>query len=153
MDLSSILMGLGLLVLFLGPILYLIFLQKKKQRIRTRTLNEISNNRNLSPDIVESTDMLVLGLDTKARTLIVVEPLRNNQAEVFELENFRFIRLRTTGASHKEEKYLKIICELVSKDKKTYEVVFYDDDQDLNLDSEAELIRAKKWQEIIGRYL
>lgn len=153
MDLSSILIGLGLLVLFMGPIIYLILLQKKKQRIKTKRLNEISNSHNLKPDIVETTDMLVLGLDTNARTLIVVEPMNHDHAEVFELKNLQSCKLRTTGAPQKEDRYLKVALELVAKDKETFEAIFYNDEEDLNLDSEAELIRAKKWQEIIGRNL
>lgn len=155
MELSSILIGVGMLLLFMVPIIYLVVVQNKKRQAKTKKLYEISRNNNLNLDVVETTDMVVLGLDTASRKLIVVEPLNNNNFVVVNLEDLKSSKIKTTSASKKENQYLHVAMELFEKatGKKIFEIVYYEDEVDLNLNPEAELLRAKKWHELLENSL
>ena len=155
MELSSIFIGVGIFLLFMLPIVYMIITQKKKAKAKTLKLYEISGNNNLNLEMVETTDMVVLGLDVNALKLIIVEPMNNANFGVIDLQEITSCKVKTISAVQKENRYLYVALELFEKatGKKSFEIVYYDDDVDLNLAPEAELLRAKKWQGTINAHL
>lgn len=155
MELSSIFIGVGIFLLFMLPVVYLILTQNKKRKVKTQKLYEIGKNNNLNLELIETTDMVVLGLDINARKLVIVEPMNNNNFGVINLEEIKSCKIKTTSAGQKENNYLHVALELFEKasGRKSFEIVYYDDDVDLNLDPEAELLRAKKWHETISTHL
>lgn len=155
MDLTTILIGLGFLIIFIGPIALLIVIQKKKQKAKTKKLFEVSKKHNLSPEVVETTSMIAIGLDPNAKQVVVVEPRRNDAFEVVNLQDVKSCRIRTSGASNGQSSYTYVGIDLATKGKgaKEVELTFYDDQEELNLTAEAELLRAKKWQELLEKHL
>lgn len=155
MDLTTILIGLGFLLVFIGPVITLFIIQKNKQKAKTRKLFEISKEHNLSPEVVETTSMIALGLDSNAKQMVVVEPRRNDSFEVVDLQDVKSCRIRTSGASNGQNSYTYVGIDLISKEKgnKDLELTFYDDEEELNLTAEAELLRARKWQELLEKHL
>ena len=155
MDLSAILIGLGFLLVFIGPIAFLIITQKKKQKAKTKKLLEVSKKHNLNPEVVETTSMIAIGLDPKVKQLIVVEPRRDDSFEVVDLSEVKSCRIRTSGNSKNPDSYTYVGIDLTSKGEsaKKIELTFYDDQEELNLTVEAELLRAKRWQELLEKQL
>lgn len=155
MDLTTILIGLGFLLVFIGPIVILSIVQKKKQKAKTKKLFEVSKIHNLNPEVVETTSMIAIGLDPNAKQVVVVEPRRNDAFEVVNLQDVKSCRIRTSGASNGQSSYTYVGIDLTPKGKsaKGVELTFYDDQEELNLTAEAELLRAKKWQELLEKHL
>lgn len=155
MDLSAVLIGLGFLLVFIGPIAFLIITQKKKQKAKTKKLLEVSKEHNLNPEVVETTSMIAIGLDPKAKKLVVVEPRRGDSFRVVDLSEVKSCRIQTSGTSKNQNSYTYVGIDLTSKGKsgKEFELTFYDDQEELNLTAEAELLRAKKWHELLEKHL
>lgn len=155
MDTASTLIGLGLLAVFVLPVIFLIWQQNTKEKKRLKSLKEISSKNNLNTDTVEVSATLYLGLDSKSKKLLVVEPTNNMQHQVLDL-----LKIKTTKVStlqiDENSKYIKRISLDLSgniKDRKLTEIIFYDEDDNENNDASERLIVANKWNQIISEKL
>jgi hypothetical protein len=151
MDTTSTLIGLGLLALFLLPILFLIWQQNTKEKNRLRSLKEISSKNNLNTDTVEVSATLLLGLDSKSKKLLVIEPTNNMQHQVLDLSEIKNTKVSTLQFAENNN-YIKRISLDLSwnfQGKKLTEIIFYDEDDNENNDASERLIVANKWNRII----
>lgn len=87
MDKSSIAIGIFLLILFIGPILYMILNQSRANRKRLKNLETLSLQNQMKLDQTELTNSLLLGLDSTSRKLIIVEPQNIVQYDIIDLSN------------------------------------------------------------------
>ncbi|WP_037318495.1 hypothetical protein [Salegentibacter sp. Hel_I_6] len=151
MDTASTLIGLGLLALFVLPILFLIWQQNSKEKIRLKSLKAISSNNNLLTDMVEVSATLFLGLDSKSKKLLVVEPTNNMQHQVLDLSEIKNTKVNTLKLNENSNSIKRISLDLSGKSehKKLTEIIFYDEDDNENNDASERLIVANKWKQII----
>ncbi|MGY5851212.1 hypothetical protein [Salegentibacter sp. F14] len=74
MDTASSLIGLGLLLLFIGPIFILILQQHKKEKNTLKLIRAIITDSNLNPEIIELSETPILALDSNAQKLLIFNP-------------------------------------------------------------------------------
>ncbi len=150
MDTASSLIGLGLLLVFIGPILVLIIQQNKQEKNTLKKLKTISRDNNLSPDITELLDNLLLGLDSKAHKLLIVNPGKNPEYNILNLSEVKESRLLTQNHKNSEGRLNYISLNLFgAKSGKIDEIVFYDEEDKNSIDAEASLVLARKWKNLI----
>lgn len=155
MDTASTLMGLGLLAVFVLPILYLIWQQNNKEKNRLKKLKKISADNNLTTDTTEVSATLLLGLDSNAKKLLVVEPINNMQHQVFDLQFIKDSKVSSQAFPNNSKIIKRVSLDLLGNgnDKKLTEIVFYDEDDNENNDASERLVAAKRWNQIISEKL
>ncbi len=156
MDTSSIAIGVILMLLFVSPILYLIIKQNTKDKTRLNNLKSLSAQNQMELNEIELTNGLMLGLDSKAKKLLVVEPGNNMQYNV--------IDLRKIYTSHISKKTLPqvngtkgnlsithISLDLIKNNPKEIvsEIVFYDEDDNSSYNADTQMSLANKWDRLI----
>lgn len=150
MDTASSLIGLGLLLVFIGPILILIFQQNKQEKTILKKLKTISSDNNLNPDTTELLENLILSLDSKARKLLIVKSGKEPDYKILNLLEVKESRLRTQNLKNSEGRLNYISLNLFGvKNNKIDEIVFYDEEDKNSTDAEASLVLAKKWENLI----
>ena len=150
MDTASSLIGLGLLLVFIGPILILILQQKKQEKNTLKKIETISKDNNLNPEVTELLDNLLLGLDSKARKLLIVNPGKNPEYNILNLKEVKESRLSTQNHKIPEGRFNYISLNLFgTKNRKIDEIVFYDEKDKNSSDAETSLVLAKKWEKLI----
>ena len=156
MDTSSIAIGVLLMLVFVGPIMYMILKQNNRDKNRLKNLKNISNQHQLDLNEVELTNSLLLGLDSKAKKLVVVEPLNNMQYDVIDLSGIKVSHVSKKGlpqvnGTNGNSAITHISLDLVknnSKERAT-EIVFYDEDDDTSYNAETQMFLANKWDRLI----
>tara|TARA_B100002049_G_scaffold22060_1_gene14819 strand:- start:1941 stop:2414 length:474 start_codon:yes stop_codon:yes gene_type:complete len=155
MDTVSTLIGLGLLAVFMLPIFYLIWQQNNKERNRLKNLKKIRAENNLTTDTVEISANLLLGLDSKANKLLIIEPANNMQHRVLDLTRIKNSKVNSHPfqENHKLIKSVSLDLTEDSKIQKPTEIIFYDEDDNENNNASERLVAAQKWQRIISAKL
>lgn len=156
MDASSIAIGVLLMLLFVGPIMYMILKQNNRDKNRLKNLKNISNQHQLELDEVELTNALLLGLDSKAKKLVVVESLNNNQYNVIDLSGIKVSHVSKKGlpqvnGTKVNPAITHISLDLLKNNSKenATEIVFYDEDDDTSYNAETQMFLANKWDRLI----
>ena len=155
MDTVSTLIGLGLLAVFMMPILYLIWQQNNKEKNKLNKLKKISAENNLTTDTVEVSANLLLGLDSKANKLLIIEPANNMQHRVLDLNKIKDSKVNSHPFPENQKLIKSVSLDLSekNKDQKPTEIIFYDEDDNENNNASERLIAAQKWQRIISAKL
>ncbi len=156
MDKSSILIGTVLFALFMLPIIYIIIAQKAKEGNIRKKLNRIATDNNLLLDKFETYSHLSLGLDSKAKILLVYDSNQSAEPRLIDLKKVSNITLSKTlhpGKSRKERIiHLGLLIEDVEKSGIT-EITFYDEDDYESTDADIRLNDARKWDELLKKNL
>ena len=155
MDTISTLIGLGLLAVFMLPILYLIWQQNNKEKNRLNELKKISIENNLTTDTVEISANLLLGLDSKANKLLIIEPANNMQHRVLDLNKIKNSKVNSHPFPENQKLIKSVSLDLSeeNRNQKPTEIIFYDEDDNENNSASERLIAAQKWQRIISTKL
>lgn len=155
MDTVSTLIGLGLLAVFMLPIFYLIWQQNNKEKNRLKNLKKISAENNLTTDTVEISANLLLGLDSKANKLLIIEPTNNMQHRVLDLNKIKNSKVNSHPFPENQKLIKSVSLDLIedNKNQKPTEIIFYDEDDNENNNASERLIAAQKWQRIISAKL
>lgn len=152
MDTASTIIGLGLLLAFIGPIGLLIIKEQKKQHKNLDKLIQLSRQYQIQPGETEYSNSLMLGLDRPAKKLLVVEPQNNHQHRVIDLSQIKFSKIKLQDFPHKKGKINQVSLELFSDSgtAKTGEILFYDEDDNENTDPANRLLIARKWERLVN---
>ena len=160
MENASVAIGIALLLLFIGPILFMIFRQSAKEKKHLSSLKKYSEEHKMNLDEMELTNLFLLGIDQNAKKLIVVEPQRNMEYNVIDLKNINqsFISKKTIpvpGASLNKTAVTHISLELMKNNprERVSEITFYDEDDNASLNADSQLYLANKWNDLIQRNL
>jgi hypothetical protein len=155
MDTASTLIGLGLLAVFVLPILYLIWQQNNNEKNSLKNLKKISTQNNLITDTVEVSGILLLGLDSKANKLLVIEPTNNMQHRVLNLSKIKASKVSSQPFPDNQKIIKRVSLDLSdnSKQQKLTEIIFYDENDNENNNASERLIVANKWNRIITEKL
>lgn len=149
MSRETTLIGILLLLVFIGPVIFILFQQKLNQNKKRKILKNLSDQHNLFLDFQEITSLYILGLDSKTGKLLYLQPESNEEYKLIELNDYTTCHLdfKETASSHKERIALKL-----GNKKKNFspeEIIFYDDESNTNMVSDVQFIIAKKWDKII----
>ena len=155
MDTSSIAIGVILMLLFVGPILYLIIKQNSKDKSKLKNLKSLSDQHQMELDEIEITNGLMLGLDIKSKKLLVVEPQNNMQYDVIDLKKINLSHISKKGEPKvnggKELSVTHISLELIKNKPREIvtEIIFYDEDDNSSYNADTQLSLANKWDRLI----
>lgn len=156
MDTASIAIGGALILLFVGPILYMIFNQSNKDKQRLKNLTALGSQHNLNLDQVELSNSLMLGMDSASKKLLIVEPKNNMQFDIIDLSKIHRSLVAKTGVpqengSKANAALTHIRLELIKNNPKEIvtSIVFYDEDDDTSYDAATQLCLANKWDQLI----
>ncbi|MDN3595847.1 hypothetical protein [Zunongwangia endophytica] len=156
MDTSSTIIGVGLLVLFIGPILFVLYRQGAKDMRNRKALKALAKEHNLNLDYTEISNSLVLGLDKNKHQLLVLEPINAMQHQIIDLSQVTKSSIIKRSVSFLENdtrknKVIQISVELKAKSdlKQITEILFYDEDGVENDDMETRLFTASRWNDLI----
>jgi len=156
MEFNSVAIGVVLILMFVVPILYMIYRQSTKDKRRLKKLKDLGTQNQMTLDHYELSNSLLLGLDSKSKKLIVVEPQKAMEFDVVDLSkiNVSAIAKRNDAETNKHTGKVPIIrisLELIKNNpkQKVAEIVFYDEDDETNMDADVQLVLAKKWDELI----
>jgi len=155
MDTASTLMGLGLLAIFVMPVFYLIWQQNNKERNRLKSLKTLSAKNNINTDTFEISATLLLGLDSKSKKLLVVEPANNMQHMVLDLSDIKHSKVTTSASTVDKNGLKRISLDLSGKsqNRNHTEIIFFDEDDNENNNASERLLIANKWNKIIAEKL
>lgn len=148
MNLSTSLLGIGFLCLFMAPILVVINKQINKNKQLKKYLLSFGNEQNLHFNHIEITHKIMLGVDLTACKLVSAMVENPNQTKyVTDLQNLKNLTILTP--STKENGIEKVVLELEGKTNTS--LIFYDDKVDIGVDALMCQQTAKKWAKIIQK--
>lgn len=162
MDTTSIAIGAALILLFIGPILYLLFSQSNKDKQRLKNLTSLGSQHNLNLDQVELSNSLLLGMDSASKKLLIVEPKNNMQFDIVDLRKIDRCLVSKKGVPQENGKsgktaFTYISLDLIKNNPKEIvsKIVFYDEEEDeeINYDANTQLHLANKWDQLIKNNL
>lgn len=160
MENSSVLLGIGLLILFVGPILYMIIAHAAKEKKTLKLLNNLAAKHHMKLDQIEVTNSLLLGLDSNSKKFLVIDPKDHTKYEVIDLKNVGQSLVSKSGHQQKVGNKSKMALthiglELLKNNskEKMKEVIFYDEDDNDSMDADAQLFIANKWDNLIRKSL
>ena len=152
MDTASTLIGLSLLVIFLGPIFYLIINENRKNNTGRQAILKIAGANAIQPKEIELNTSVYLGLDAQKKKLIYINANNKNDFKVIDLNTVSNVKLETKDFPEKPGKINFISLKFVdgTKSEGNPDLVFYDEYGENAEDAEVQYNLAKKWQTLIG---
>ena len=156
MDTASIIIGSVLLLLFVGPVLYVIWLQSLRDKKLLKILTEEGNRHNLKFDQTEVSNSLLLGLDSRQKKLVAIEPdneFKTTLVDLVKISDSRILKRVIPNPSNfkDREKIMQISIELMENSgvEKSSQILFYDEDGKDSEDVGSRLTTAIKWEKLI----
>lgn len=119
-----------------------------------RLLDRKAKEKNINPDITEVTSFLLLGLDSKLQKLLIINTV-NMEQDLINLREIANCELKIVDFPDRPGKKNLVSLVLLQKmtEVKPFEMIFHDDEVDINSEAEVQLEMAKKWQKLINRQL
>lgn len=160
MENASAIMGIALLALFVGPILFMIVNHSAKEKRTKKRLYSLAAENQMKLDQVEITNSLILGLDSNTKKFLVVDSKDQTKYEVIDLKNVGQSFIAKSGHQQKigdksKLALTRIGLELLKNNskEKMKEIVFYDEDDNDSMDADTQLFKATKWDNLIRKSL
>jgi len=160
MENASAIIGIALLALFVGPILFMIVNHSAKEKRTKKRLYSLAAENQMKLDQVEITNSLILGLDSKTKKFLVVDSKDQTKYEVIDLKNVGQSFIAKSGHQQKigdksKLALTRIGLELLKNNskEKMKEIVFYDEDDNDSMDADTQLFKATKWDNLIRKSL
>ncbi len=147
MDQSSVLLGIVLLFAFIGPMFYTIIIKKKNNAIWQKKIRQKAAQMNLDLDELEINTKLFLGIN-RAKQIFIYGNLDE--------ENLKIQSFGLSGSTcelkqiRSKEKGIEQIVLLLKNQLQQRQILFYDEEDDYNVEALAQLELAQKWQKAIS---
>jgi hypothetical protein len=158
MDIVSIELGLGLLLLFVGPVIYAVTSQSRKEKQTIKKVEALCGSQNIKITKSAIFQSLFLGIDEQSRYLVTTPvPVKESKIDLFpiiDLKSVNLLKVETPKPGQPKAKTIeKIAIELVFKDKQksSHNIVFFDDE--IGLDPYQSANQATEWVEEIKKQL
>jgi len=156
MESKSVAIGVVLILMFVVPILYMIYRQSTKDKRRLKRLKDLSTQNQMTLDYYELSNSLLLGLDSSSKKLIIVEPQNAMEFDIIDLSKIDASEI--SKKSHAErnkqtgkEPLIRVSLEFIKNNpkQKVTEIVFYDEDDETSMDADVQLVLANKWDNLV----
>lgn len=158
MDIISIELGLGLLLLFVGPVIYAVTSQSRKEKQTIKKVEALCGSQNIKITKSAIFQSLFLGIDEQSKHLVTSSvPVKESKIDLFainELKSVNLLKVETPKPGQPKAKTIeKVAIELVfkSKEKPVFQIVFFDDE--LGLDPHQSIVQANEWVDEIKKHL
>jgi len=156
MEFKSVAIGVVLILMFVVPILYMIYRQSTKDKRRLKRLKDLSTQNQMTLDYYELSNSLLLGLDSSSKKLIVVEPQNAMEFDIIDLSQIDASEISKKSQTERnkhtgKEPLIRVCLELIKNNpkQKVTEIVFYDEDDETSMDADVQLVLANKWDKLI----
>jgi hypothetical protein len=156
MDIVSIELGLGLLLLFVGPVIYAVTSQSRKEKQTIKKVEALCGSQNIKITKSAIFQSLFLGIDEQSKHLVTsAVPVKESKIDLFpinDLKSVNFLKVETPKPGQSKAKTIeKVAIELVFKDKQkpNHHIVFFDDE--VGLDPYQSANQAMEWVEQIRK--
>ncbi|MEE2772768.1 MAG: hypothetical protein VX712_11170 [Bacteroidota bacterium] len=156
MDITSLIIGLGLFVLFMFPIVYVLVKQNSKERKQAKALKKIAAENQLELDVINIYGSLALGLDTRNKRLIRIEEGVHEATEVIDLTAVSSVNLSKKSENMvinkiKKDRIQKLSLDLQNGQQQVSEIIFYSEEDEDDIDAEIRLNDARKWDDLLRK--
>lgn len=158
MDLTSTIIGISLLLLFVVPILLLNRRRKNKEKIFKQKLYSLAEKESCSIQEIETWNNTGIGYDQNTSKVFFVKKIAFKEiTDNIDLKETLSCQLLNTNHSVNTNDGTKLIVEKLEliftlKNKTEKTLLFYDNDFD-NLDLDGEIQIANKWQSFLTKEL
>jgi len=156
MDLVSIEMGIGMLLLFVVPIVYAITNQSRKEKKTIKKVETLCGSTHIKLTDSAIFQSLFIGIDENSKTLVTSSvPVKEEHIDVFPLKDVKacnVFKLELPKAGQPKAKTIeKVAIELIFKDKakKNHLIVFFD--EEIGIDPHASLHEATTWSTLVRK--
>lgn len=156
MDLVSIELGIGMLLLFIVPIVYAVTNQSRKEKKTIKKVEALCGSSAIKLTDSAIFHSLFIGIDKSSKTLVTsTVPVKEEQVDVFSLKDIKscsLFKLEVPKSGQPKAKTIeKVAIELEFKDKQRqkHHIVFFD--EELGLDPHQSTNQASQWVEEIRK--
>ncbi|MFD2698018.1 hypothetical protein ACFSQ0_08450 [Mesonia sediminis] len=147
MDQSSVLLGIVLLFAFIAPLFYTIIIKRKNTAIWEQKIRKKAAQMHLELDELEINTKLFLGINRVKQILIY----GNLDEENLKVKSFGLTGLTCEIKQNRsKEKGIEQIVMLLKNQLQQSQIVFYNEEDDYNVEALAQLELAQKWQKAIS---
>ncbi len=152
MEIQSILIGIAVLVLFMGPIIYIILQASAVERKNKKTIVTLCKAQGITIKDLERIGNTILGLDITQEYLIVSEAF--HPKESLQVYSLKKIRTCTVSGLRSSRKTLDTVGMELSGIDFVKNILVYQEDDELNTEnSEACLQRLMHWEQVVKKRL
>lgn len=146
MDVLNTLIGVALLILFIGPIAYALTAQKRKENKKKETLINFAKTKGKSIKELDVLPILVLGVDSERTSLFFTND--NTNINYIDLDKIADIQLSVLSTEGTKKHIEKISLCLIPKnmEESEHNILFYIESDDNCIDPETDLYIAEQWQ-------
>ena len=154
MDLSSIIIGLVFLAMFVAPVIYLNRVSKQKRNVLGSIFDELCKKNGINADETDQWDTKMIGVDRVQQKLVFMNKIDEVESKIIDLKTVKKCRVvnvskSVEGAALIER--LELEFTFADKNKALELISFYQRNQSLQL--ENELVLIQKWQILISGLL
>ncbi|WP_251805135.1 hypothetical protein [Antarcticibacterium sp. W02-3] len=116
-----------------------------------KLLKRKAKEKNINPNITEVTPSLLLGLDSKLQKLLIINKI-TMEVDLVNLTEIANCELKIVNFPDRPGKtnFVSLVLLYKKTEVKPFEMVFHNDEDDINSEAEVQLQKAKKWQKLIN---
>ena len=153
METSSTLIGLIIIVLFMGPIVYLILKSSAAEKKLKKSLQNLSSQNGISIDAVEIIGNTLIGIDKSIHKLVF--SYKSKLEGTFKAVDLNTVRECTVTTFKERKQHVNRVALQLKSATSTDEIVFYEENDDSSSATDAEvcLNRANYWKKMIKQQI
>lgn len=158
MDIVSIELGIGMLLLFVVPIVYAVTNQSRKEKKTIKKVETLCGSSAVKLTSSAIFNTLFMGIDENSKNLVTSSvPVKEEHIDVFPLKDIKACKLFKLevpkSGQLKATSIEKVAVELIFKDneKKNHHIIFFDDE--VGMEPHASVNQASSWLTLIQNNL
>lgn len=158
MDIISIELGIGMLLLFVVPIIYIATNQSRKEKKTIKKVEALSQSATIRISSSAIFHSLFIGIDETSKKLVTATvPVKEKHIHVFSLTDIKDCSVQKTEVPipgrPKVTTIEKVAIDLTFKDKgkKNYQIYFFN--EEIGMDAHTSVHQASTWSTIIKENL
>lgn len=141
----------SLIFVSLAPVLYVNSMQKRKRKKNLEKFNLIARENGLELNFQDSLPNLLMGMDTSAQKLLLVEVLNAGKIIIFDLQGYSSCELYSSRS--KSGGIDRVGLTFRSKRKQEELLLLYDETLEVHPDATRRLQLAERWKDLINQNL
>ena len=154
MDITTTLMGIGLLMAFLAPVGYLLTEQKISLRKRGKAIEKVANQHQLVLTEIDFLPDMALGIDMDKQKFLSVPLSKKANVKLIDLGLIQKCEVSKKyhhdKVSANPDDVREISLKIDLNDRTAEQLLFYSADQHPVTEKEMRLAKAGKWQKILS---
>lgn len=158
MDIVSIELGIGMLLLFVVPIVYAVTNQSRKEKKTIKKVETLCGSSAVKLTSSAIFNTLFIGIDENSKHLVTSSvPVKEEHIDLFPLKDIKacnLFKLEVPKAGQPKATTIeKVAIELIfkNKEKKNHHIIFFDDE--VGIEPHASVNEASGWVTLIQKNL